>query len=148
MTTSRNQVSLTTSVVRVVYVAKNAVYLRGIEPRIIREAKAAAAREGITLSALVERALARETESVRPASSRVSEIAEDMRWYEKNAAALLERYEGEHLAIVDREVVDHDLDLEALASRVEKTYGPRSVYMPECRRTPRVVEIRSPRIAR
>lgn len=68
-----------------------------------------AAREG----ALVERALARETHSARPAPSRVSEIADDIRWYEKNAAALLERFEGEHLAIVDQAVVDHDLDLEA-----------------------------------
>lgn len=148
MTAPRNNVSLTTYVVRVIYVAKNAVYLRGVEPGIIREAKAVAAREGITLAALVQRALVRETQSARPAPSRVSEIAEDMRWYEENAAALLERFEGEHLAIVDRKVVDHDLDLQALASRVEKTYGARSVYMPECRRTPRVAEIRSPRIAR
>lgn len=128
--------------------AKNAVYLRGIEPGVIREAKAAAAREGITLAALVERALMRETHSVRPGSSRVLEIAEDMRWYENNAAALSERFEGEHLAIVDQEVVDHDLDFAALASRVERKYGARSVFMPECRRTPRVAEVRSPRIAR
>lgn len=57
MTAPRNHVSLTTRVVGVVYVAKKAVYLRGVEPGIIREAKAAAAREGITLAALVERAV-------------------------------------------------------------------------------------------
>lgn len=131
-----------------IYVAKNAVYLRGIEPTIIREAKAAAAREGITLTALVERALTRETHSVPPVPSRRSEIAEDMKWYEENAASLVERFEGEYLAIVGQEVVDHDVVFDALASRVEEKHGYRSVYMPECRRTPRVAKVRSPRVAR
>jgi len=129
-------------------VAKQAVYLRGIEPGIVREAKAVAAREGITLAALVERALARETHSARPEPSRVSEIAQDIRWYEDNTASLLERFEGQYLAIVGQEVVDHDVDVEALASRVEAEYGSRSVYMPECRRTRRVVDVRSPSVAR
>lgn len=106
------------------YVAKDVVHLRGIAPGIIREAKAAAAREGITLTALVERALARETRSARLAPSYVTEIADDIRWYEKNPAALVERFEGEHLAIVDQ-AVDHDLDLKVLALR--ETYGARSV---------------------
>lgn len=128
--------------------AKHAVYLRGIEQRIVREAKAVAAREGVTLAALVERALAREIRSARPAPSRVSEIARDVTWYEDNVASLLERFDGEYLAIVGQEVVDHDVDVEALASRIEAKYGSRSVYMPECRQTRRIVDVRSPRVAR
>jgi hypothetical protein len=129
----------------VVKVAKGAMYLRGIEPHLIREAKALAAREGITLTALVERTLERETRTPRPAARRLSEIARDIAWYERERTNLLERYEGRHLAVVDQEVVDDDADLEALASRVAERYGMRSVFMPLCGSEERVIDVRSPR---
>lgn len=65
----------------------------------------------------------------------------------REAYALAVR-EGVTLAIVDGEVVDHDRNLDALAARVHARYGLRSVFMPLCRRSPRVVHVRSPRIAR
>jgi hypothetical protein len=113
---------------------------------VVRKAKAMAAQQGITLAAFVERALARETRASRPASARLSEIVRDIQWYEANRASLLERHEDEYLAIVERQVVDHDADLDALASRVTARYGARSVFMPRCERSPRVVAVRSPRI--
>lgn len=124
------------------------VYLRGIREDIVRQAKALAAREGITLTALVERALERETRRAGPAPSRLSEIARDVEWYEAHKSSLLERYDGEYLAIVAEQVVDHDVDMEALAARVTERYGRQSVYMPRCQRSPHVVEVRSPRMAR
>ena len=123
------------------------MYLRGVRQRVVREAKALAAREGITLTALVQRALEKETRSARPVSSRVAEIAGDIDWYEANKAALVDRFEGQCLAIIDREVVDHDHDAEALAARVAERFGSRSVYMPLCQRGPRTAVVRSPRIA-
>lgn len=69
-----------------------------------------------------------------------------MEWYDANREALLGRYEGRYVAIVEREVVDDDADVAALAARVSERYGARSVYMPLCQRAPRVVEVRSPRI--
>jgi len=128
-------------------VIKKTMYLRGIAQEVVREAKAMAAREGITLTALVQRALERETQLGRSASGPLSEIAEDMAWYEANLASLLEQFEGEFLAIVEGEVEDHDADVEALAARVAARYGARSVYMPRCQRALRVAEVRSPRIA-
>ncbi|MEX2395226.1 MAG: hypothetical protein WD826_12190 [Actinomycetota bacterium] len=130
-----------------VRVAKGTMYLRGVDQRLVREAKAFAAREGITLSALVERALERETSTDRPPSGRLSEIARDMAWYERELERLLERHAGRHLAIVDEEVVDEDTDLEALAARVSDRYGARSVFMPFCSSEPRVIDVRSPRRA-
>jgi hypothetical protein len=122
------------------------MYLRGIREDVVRQAKALAAREGITLSALVERLLKRATRTAAP-PSRLSEIARDIDWYEANKPALVDRYENEYLAIVDEQVVDHDADLEALAARVTDRYGPRSVFMPRCQSSPRVADVRSPRIA-
>ena len=88
-----------------------------------------------------------EPDVVKTPRERLSEIAREMTWYEANVEALLDRYEGRFLAIVGNEVVDHDSDPEALATRVAGRYGKRSVYMPKCARSPRVVRVRSPRIA-
>jgi hypothetical protein len=84
---------------------------------------------------------------VHTAPRRLSEIALDMEWYERNKPELLERYEGQHLAIVDQRVADHDLDLEALAGRVIDRFGSRSVFMPLCQVEERVIDVRSPRKA-
>jgi hypothetical protein len=126
---------------------KSIMYLRGIRQDVVREAKAAAAREGLTLAAFVERAVARETRG-GTRSPRLSEIAREMAWYEANQRSLVKRHEGEFLAILDEQVVDHDADLEALAARVNERYLTRSVYMPHCLRSRAGVSLRSPRIAR
>lgn len=126
---------------------KTTMYLRGVRQEIAREAKALAAREGVTLAALVERALERETRRHTPGTGRLSEIAREMDWYEANEDELLERYRGRVLAIVGGEVVDHDQDAQALAARVAERYGARSVYMPRCERIPRTADVRSPEVA-
>ncbi len=56
-------------------------------------------------------------------------------------------YEGEYVAIHDREVVDHDVDENALYKRVRAKYGsaPVSVIPAE---GPREIRIYSPRLVR
>lgn len=137
---------------------KSTMYLRGIREDVVREAKALAAREGVTLTAFVERAMQRESRSAQPAPQRLSEIAGEMDWYEENKPALLKQYEDHYLAIVGTEVADYDADLEALIRRVDERFGGRSIYLPLCRRETRqsesrrnessTVDVRSPRIAR
>lgn len=124
------------------------MYLRGIREEVAREAKAQAAREGLTLSAFVERALERQSRQPGHPTPRLSEIADDMAWFEANKVELLERYAGRVLAIVDGEVVDEDEDVDALARRVAARYDSRSVYMPRCEAETRVVEVPSPTVVR
>lgn len=137
---------MTTEVVELA--GAGAMYFRGIDAGVVREAKAAAAREGITLTALVQRAIERDLERVEVRNSRLSEIAREIEWYEANRGALVERFDGEHLAILDGEVIDHDARFESLAARVAERYGSRSVFMPRCTRVDPLARVRSPRIAR
>ncbi|MEA2626392.1 MAG: hypothetical protein QOD06_2437 [Candidatus Binatota bacterium] len=67
-----------------------------------------------------------------------------MEWYAKNRARLLRQYENEYVAIVDRNVIDHDRSFEALASRVFQRVGVRSVFMPRVRAVEQRVRVRSP----
>ena len=71
-----------------------------------------------------------------------------MRWYEENRPRLLSWYRGEYVAVVDRRVVDHDRDFEALATRVFKRLGVRSVFMPHVQESEPLVHVRSPRVLR
>src|SRR5207244_9521875 len=69
----------------------------------------------------------------------------DMAWYEAHRRSLLRRYAGEYLAIVERRVLDHDADFNALAARVFAKVGVRPIFMPQCLATDHVVHLRSPR---
>ena len=123
--------------------AKTTLYLRGVPRSVVREAKAAAAREGVTLARWVTDRLAGATAGTPTSASTAEDLRSDLAWYESNKAAFERKYSGEYLAIVDRAVVDHDAAFEALARRVFDKYGPRSVCMPRVGRT--VVRVRSPR---
>ncbi len=125
------------------------LYLRGVPRELVREAKAEAARQGLTLTAFVAEALRRALErtgpgpEVRPAD----ELAESLRWFEQNRARLLRRYRGQYVAIHRNRVVDHDRDFDALARRVFRRFGPRPVCMPKVTEGERVVHVPSPRLA-
>jgi CheY-like chemotaxis protein len=45
-----------------------------------------------------------------------------MRWLNKNLAEFIEQYSGEHIAVIDEIVVEHDLRYEAFMERVKKNY--------------------------
>jgi uncharacterized protein DUF5678 len=123
------------------------LYLRGMPTRVVREAKAAAARRGATLAALVSDTLARALEQGDDGRSG-GDIDDGMRWYDENRARLLPRYRGQYVAIVDRAVLDHDRDFEALARRVFARIGVRPVFMPRVQAGEARAKLRSPRLAR
>ena len=45
-----------------------------------------------------------------------------MRWLNKNLSKFIEQYSGEHIAVIDEIVVEHDLNYDALIQRVKKNY--------------------------
>lgn len=132
------------------------VYLRGIPAEIVREAKAQAARRGVTLASFVADTLARaiyepaKVDGKTDASSSPSgeDLEAEVRWYEQNRDKLVRRYEGQFIAIVKQRVVDHDAEFEALAERIFKLRGSRDTFMPEVRAQTKAVRLRSPRVTR
>lgn len=122
------------------------LYLRGIPKNLVRELKARAARQGVTLTALAIAALTRAAGSAR--QDDLKPLEADMTWYDTHRRQLHRRYSGEYLAIVDRRVLDHDPDFSALAARVFAKVGNRPVFMPRCVDSDHTVYLRSPRLVR
>ena len=120
------------------------LYVRGVPRPVVREAKAAAAREGRTLGGWVADRLARAT-GTSPTASSADQLRDDLAWYESRRAHLERKYAGQYVAIVGRAVVDHDVAFEALARRVFARFGPRSICMPRVGRDE--LRVRSPRRA-
>ena len=122
------------------------LYLRGIPLPLAREAKAAAAREGVTLARWVSRRLAGAPVPAVSNEGPEGALHDDLTWYESKRAELERKYGGSYVAIVDRTVVDHDADFDALARRVFTKFGARPICMPRVGRA--AVRIRSPRRVR
>ncbi|MGQ0549889.1 MAG: DUF5678 domain-containing protein, partial [Armatimonadota bacterium] len=122
------------------------VYLRGIPEHVVREAKAAAARRGVTLAVFVSEALAQSLGVDAVGSEDAGDLRAEMAWYQTHKRKLLPRYRDQYLAIVNRKVVDHDKDFGALARRVFKRLGVRPIFMPKCVDGDRVVNLPSPRV--
>jgi hypothetical protein len=116
--------------------------------RLVREAKAAAARRGTTLTTLIAQTL---EHALQAGGERADAVETDldlgMAWYAKNRSRLVRQYDGKYVAILDGRVIDHDRDFEALAARVFKQVGVRSVFMPRVQAAERPVRMRSPRRA-
>src|SRR5437762_2208677 len=111
--------------------AVRTLYIRGVPDDVVRRAKAAAAREGMTLTAFVVHALVQATGSDETYGGE-SALREDMAWFDERSEELIERYRGQYVAIVDGRVADHDPSFSALAERVFAKHGPRPVFMPKC----------------
>ncbi|MGH3666149.1 MAG: hypothetical protein ACRDU8_08715 [Egibacteraceae bacterium] len=125
------------------------LYLRGLPKAVVRESKARAARQGMTLTAYVTEILARAAgvDDEDPVATDGG-LAADRAWYLHNRDRLAEQHEGSYLAVLDQQVVDHDAEFAALARRVRDRFGRRPVLMPKCVSGGRVVTLPSPRIAR
>jgi len=123
--------------------AKTTLYLRGVPRAVVREAKAAAAREGVTLAQWVTVRLAGAGAAPPSARGGAGELGADLAFYEAQRAKLERKYPDEYVAIVEQRVVDHDASFEALGTRVFRKYGARPVCMPRVGRS--VVHVRSPR---
>lgn len=121
------------------------LYLRGVPRAVVREAKAAAAREGLTLGRWVSTRLAEATGSAHCGHAGADLLQADMAWFEEHEPSLARRYVGQYVAIVQKKVIDHDKDFDALARRVFSKYGAGPVCMPKVGRGE--VHLRSPRRA-
>ena len=78
---------------------------------------------------------------------RGSTFHEDWAYYEANRHQLSKEYGGKFVAIVDRTVVDSDDEFGTLSERIYTTYGYRPIVMTRVDAEPRVVNVRSPRVA-
>lgn len=138
-----------TEVVNVANPTASTMYLRKVPRKLVREAKAEAARRGTTLAALVAEALDRflgTAQAERPEAP--DPINDDLAWFGDNRSRLFRRYPNEYVAVIKRKVVDHDKDFSALAMRVYKRHGVRSIAMPKVTQQERVVDIPTPWIER
>ncbi len=122
------------------------LYLRDFPKELVRSLKAQAAFRGMTLTAFVIDILSRAAGEDTGAALRPLES--DMTWYEAHKSRLLRRYRGQHLAILDRRIIDHDRNFNTLARRVFAKVGVRSIFMPLCIDGERVVHVRSPHLVR
>ncbi|HKP63263.1 MAG TPA: DUF5678 domain-containing protein [Polyangiales bacterium] len=128
--------------------ATKPVYLRGIPSDVVREAKAAAARRGVTLAGYVADALGRAVKQRDSAADPTSDLSREQRWYEKQRERLVREYDGEYVAIIGQSVIDHDEDFEALAERVFASQGARNIFMPLVGKARPAARVRSPRVQR
>lgn len=126
---------------------KATLYLRGMPESLVREAKAAAARRGITLAELVREALRAVVGEVAGPEDE-SALDESIRWYGANHSRLLRRYRDQYVAIKGGRVIDHDRDFDALARRVFARLGNQPLFMPKVTAKERVARIPSPAIVR
>lgn len=125
------------------------LYLRGVPRKLVREAKAEAARRGMSLTMFAREALAAALRRPPAEDAGIRSIRPDLDWFEANRRRLARRYRNEYVVIVNKKVVDHDADFDALARRVFARFGSRPVAMPKVTPEPRVVKIPSPlRVAR
>ena len=124
---------------------RTTLYLRGMPRRVVREAKAVAARRGATLATVVSEAL---TQSLGSAGSPTpdDELEASMRWFEKHRARIERRHRGEYIAIVRDRIADHDASFSALAERMFRAVGERPIYMPKVGSHRATVRVRSPRV--
>lgn len=132
------------SVVRMTSAAKKPVYLRGLPSDVVRDAKAAAAKRGVTLAGYVAEALSRAVRQREGASELADDLLPEMRWFERNRARLTREHDGEYVAILNQRVIDHDSSFEALAERVFAREGARNIFMPRVG-SAKPVRVRSPR---
>lgn len=134
------------------------LYLRGVPEELVREAKAVAARQGKTLTALVTETLAaalRAGPGKRIGARRdlPPDFRKSMAWFEAHKKTLTRRYPGEYVAIVGTRVVDHDRQFDPLARRMFARLGVRPIFMPRIpargeRDAELTVNVPSPRLVR
>jgi hypothetical protein len=121
------------------------MYLRGMPAEVVREAKAMAARRGITLAGFVADTLASAVSDQGAEIAQVDALSREMRWYERNRERLVAEFDGEYIAVVGNRVIDHDEHFEALAERVFAREGAHEVFMPRVGAYGRSAHVRSPR---
>src|SRR5438876_10717411 len=113
---------------------------------LVHEARPESARRGTPLETLITDALARGLQLRGRSGDPLDDDVElAMKWYARNRPRLVGRYNGQFVANLGRRVLDHDRDFGALAVRVFKRVGVRSIFMPRVQPREERVHVRSPR---
>jgi hypothetical protein len=120
--------------------------LRKFPRDLARRAKKAAAQRDVTLTQYVARAVRQALASPTSGSANAA-LDGDIEWFDQHRSELARRYPaGTYLAIVDRRVIDRDMDLGSLAQRTRAKFGRRSILIPRIgAELERVFHVRSPR---
>jgi len=50
-------------------------------------------------------------------------------WFEKHYNELVEKFDGEFVAVYEQKVVDHDKELNALMKRIESKYSADRIFV-------------------
>ena len=122
------------------------LYLRNVPEDVVRRLKAQAAAHGMTLTALATEVLSKA--AGRDGRAALQPLEADVAWYRSHKRRLLGRYRGQHLAIMDGRLIDHDRDFDALARRVFGKATAQPIFMPFCTDREPVFHLRSPRLIR
>lgn len=120
------------------------LYLRGVPRQLVREAKAEAARRGMSLTAFAKEALAKALGAGVDEDEEIRSIRPDLDWFDVNRKRLVKRYRDQYVAIINRKVVDHDHDFGALANRIFAKFGNNPVAIPKVTPEERVINVRTP----
>ena len=54
---------------------------------------------------------------------------ENWSWFEKHYDDLVEKFDGEFVAVYKQRVIDHDKEMRALMKRIESRYPPDRVFV-------------------
>ena len=81
--------------------------------------------------------------------TRREKIRRETEWYQTAHAQLKKKYAGQHIAVHEQQVVDHDPDVVALAQRIRQQYGRTPILITQVHDQP-VPEfaIRRPQLVR
>lgn len=100
----------------------------------------------VVIAELLDRALPDEASSVANAEDEA--VMREMEAYIALHPALKANYMGQHVAILDGQLIDHDSDPAALYGRIAARYPDRFVWLAAVEEEPlATVKFRSPRIA-
>lgn len=111
-----------------------------ISEDLVQTIREEATIRGLTIESFLHAAVARE----RTLSDR-RKIEREQRWWLSLPLRERAKYEGEHVAVHNHQLVDHDLDKIALYRRVRARYGNIAVLIMPAE-GPQEIVIRSPRI--
>jgi len=102
------------------------------------------------IGALKNQDLPGKTKGVTPSSKTVALtdeaiIRKEMKAYEEKKEEYLEKYEGKYIALLNGKLLDSDVAISDLATRVYKKYGYIAIFMPLVTRRTKPYRISSPR---
>ncbi|MFQ5884690.1 MAG: DUF5678 domain-containing protein [Thermoplasmata archaeon] len=61
--------------------------------------------------------------------SLLNEHRNNHKWFEKHYEELVKKYDGEHVAVHQQQVIDHDRDLRTLLKRVRNEFPSEEVFV-------------------